>query len=101
MMGGLGPGPFCGMLMGDLGAEVVRVDQVREVDGELPIDYTVRRSQRSIAVDLKDTRGPALVRRLVADADAFVDVFRPGWPNGWVSGPTSCSARIRGWCTPG
>ena len=78
MMGGLGPGPFCGMLMGDLGAEVVRVDQVREVDGELPIDYTVRRSQRSIAVDLKDTRGPALVRRLVADADAFVDVFRPG-----------------------
>jgi alpha-methylacyl-CoA racemase len=78
MMGGLGPGPFCGMLLGDLGAEVVRVDQVREVDGELPIDYTVRRNQRSIAVNLKDARGPELVRRLVADADAFVDVFRPG-----------------------
>ena len=78
MMGGLGPGPFCGMLLGDLGAEVVRVDQVREVDGELPIDYTVRRNQRSIAVNLKDSRGPELVRRLVADADAFVDVFRPG-----------------------
>jgi alpha-methylacyl-CoA racemase len=78
MMGGLGPGPFCGMLLGDLGAEVVRVDQVREVDGELPIDYTVRRSQRSIAVNLKDARGPELVGRLVADADAFVDVFRPG-----------------------
>ena len=78
MMGGLGPGPFCGMLLGDLGAEVVRVDQVREVDGDLPIDYTVRRSQRSIAVNLKDARGPELVRRLVADADAFVDVFRPG-----------------------
>jgi len=78
MMGGLGPGPFCGMLLGDLGAEVVRVDQVREVDKELPIDYTVRRNQRSIAVNLKDSRGPDLVRRLVADADAFVDVFRPG-----------------------
>ena len=78
MMGGLGPGPFCGMLLGDLGAEVVRVDQVREVDGELPIDYTVRRNQRSIAVNLKDSRGPELVRRLVADAEAFVDVFRPG-----------------------
>ncbi len=78
MMGGLGPGPFCGMLLGDLGAEVVRVDQVREVDGDLPIDYTVRRSQRSIAVNLKDVRGSELVRRLVADADAFVDVFRPG-----------------------
>jgi alpha-methylacyl-CoA racemase len=78
MTGGLGPGPFCGMLLGDLGAEVVRVDQVREVDRELPIDYTVRRNQRSIAVNLKDSRGPELVRRLVADADAFVDVFRPG-----------------------
>jgi alpha-methylacyl-CoA racemase len=78
MMGGLGPGPFCGMLLGDLGAEVVRVDQVREVDGALPIDYTVRRNQRSIAVNLKDSRGPELVGRLVADADAFVDVFRPG-----------------------
>jgi alpha-methylacyl-CoA racemase len=78
MIGGLGPGPFCGMLLGDLGADVVRVDQIREVDTELPIDYTVRRSQRSIAVDLKDARGPDLVRRLVADADAFVDVFRPG-----------------------
>lgn len=78
MMGGLGPGPFCGMLLGDLGAEVVRVDQVRDVDAELPIDYTVRRNQRSIAVNLKDGRGPELVRRLIADADAFVDVFRPG-----------------------
>jgi alpha-methylacyl-CoA racemase len=77
MMGGLGPGPFCGMMLGDLGAEVVRVDQVREVDGERPIDYTVRRNQRSIAVNLKDSRGPELVRRLVTDADAFVDVFRP------------------------
>jgi alpha-methylacyl-CoA racemase len=78
MMGGLGPGPFCGMLLGDLGAEIVRVDQVREVDTGQPIDYTVRRSQRSIAVNLKDSRGPDLVRRLVAGADAFVDVFRPG-----------------------
>ena len=78
MMGGLGPGPFCGMLLGDLGAEVVRVDQVREVDSGLPIDFTVRRNQRSIAVNMKDARGPELVCRLVADADAFVDVFRPG-----------------------
>ncbi|UMB69368.1 CaiB/BaiF CoA transferase family protein [Mycobacterium paraterrae] len=78
MMGGLGPGPFCGMLLADLGADVVRVDQVRDVDTELPIDYTVRRSQRSIAVNLKDARGTELVGRLVADADAFVDVFRPG-----------------------
>jgi alpha-methylacyl-CoA racemase len=78
MMGGLGPGPFCGMLLGDLGADVVRVDHVREVDTGQPVDYTVRRNQRSIAVNMKDARGPELVRRLVAGADAFVDVFRPG-----------------------
>lgn len=78
MMGGLGPGPFCGMLLGDLGADVVRIDQPRQVDGPLPIDYTVRRSQRSIALDVKHPRARDLVHRLVTDADAFVDVFRPG-----------------------
>ena len=78
MMGGLGPGPFCGMLLGDLGADVIRVDPVAGVDGPLPIDYTVRRSQRSLAADVKDPRGRDLVHKLAADADAFVDVYRPG-----------------------
>ncbi|MEM6109928.1 CaiB/BaiF CoA-transferase family protein [Mycobacterium sp. 050272] len=78
MMGGLGPAPFCGMVLGDLGADVVRVDALAGVDGPQPIDYTVRRSQRSVAVDVKDARGRDLVHRLVADADAFVDVYRPG-----------------------
>ena len=77
-MGGLGPGPFCGMLLGDLGADVVRIDMPRAVDGPLPIDYTVRRSQRSIALDVKDARGRAVLMQLVEDADAFVEVFRPG-----------------------
>ena len=78
MMGGLGPAPFCGMLLGDLGADVIRVDGLAGVDGPQPIDYTVRRSQRSLAADVKDPRGRDLVHRLVADADAFVDVYRPG-----------------------
>ncbi|MGD1281746.1 CaiB/BaiF CoA transferase family protein [Mycobacterium seoulense] len=78
MMGGLGPAPFCGMLLGDLGADVIRVDGLPGVGGPLPIDYTVRRSQRSLAADVKDPRGRDLVHRLVADADAFVDVYRPG-----------------------
>jgi alpha-methylacyl-CoA racemase len=77
-MGGLGPGPFCGMLLGDLGANVVRIDMPRAVDGPLPIDYVVRRSQRSIALDVKDAAGRAILLRLIDDADAFVEVFRPG-----------------------
>lgn len=78
MMGGLGPAPFCGMLLGDLGADVIRVDGLPGVDGPLPFDYSVRRSQRSLAADVKDPRGRDLVHRLVAGADAFVDVYRPG-----------------------
>ncbi|MET0726789.1 MAG: CaiB/BaiF CoA-transferase family protein [Acidimicrobiales bacterium] len=78
MMGGLGPGPFCGMVLGDLGADVVRVDRIAEVDQPDPIDTVVRRSQRSVAIDLKDPRGRDLIRSLVAEADGFVDVYRPG-----------------------
>jgi alpha-methylacyl-CoA racemase len=77
-MGGLGPGPFCGMLLGDLGADVVRIDLPRAVDGTLPIDYTVRRSQRSVALNIKDARARAILMRLIDDVDAFVEVFRPG-----------------------
>jgi alpha-methylacyl-CoA racemase len=78
MMGGLGPAPFCRMLLGDLGSEAIRIDALAGVDGPLPIDYTVRRSQRSLAADVKDPRGRDLVHRLTTDADAFVDVYRPG-----------------------
>jgi alpha-methylacyl-CoA racemase len=78
MMGGLGPAPFCGMLLGDLGAEVIRIDALASVGGPLPVDHTVRRSQRSLAADVKDPRGRDIVHRLAAEADAFVDVYRPG-----------------------
>ena len=78
MMGGLGPGPFCGMVLGDLGADVIRIDRPAEVGGPVPIDSVMRRSQRSIAVDAKHDRGRALIRALSDTADAFVDVFRPG-----------------------
>ena len=78
MMGGLGPGPFCGMLLGDLGADVVRIDRPAEVGRPQPIDFVMRRNQRSIAIDAKADAGRSLIHRLVADADAFVDVYRPG-----------------------
>lgn len=93
LMGGLGPGPFCGMLLGDLGADVIRIDGLAGVDGAPPIDYTVRRSQRSLAADVKDPRGRELVHRLVGDADAFVDVFRPGVAERLGIGPDDLRAR--------
>ncbi len=78
MMGGLGPGPFAGMLLGDLGADVVRIDRPAEVGSPPPIDGVMRRNQRSIAIDAKHDRGRALIRALADGADAFVDVYRPG-----------------------
>jgi len=66
------------MLLGDLGADVIRIDRIEEVEQTEFVDRVVRRSQRSIAVDVKDPRGAELVLTLAAGADAFVDVFRPG-----------------------
>lgn len=93
MMGGLGPAPFCGMLLGDLGADVVRVDTLAGVEGPLPIDYSVRRSQRSLAADVKDPRGRDLVLRLADGADAFVDVYRPGVAERLGIGPDALRQR--------
>ena len=93
MMAGLGPGPFCGMVLGDLGADVIRVDRIEEVDQTEFVDRVVRRSQRSIAVDVKDARGAELVRTLVTGADAFVDVFRPGALERIGLGPDDLLAR--------
>ncbi len=93
MMGGLGPAPFCGMLLGDLGADVIRIDGLAGVDGPLPVDYTVRRGQRSLAADVKDPRGRDRVHRLAADADAFVDVYRPGVAERLGIGPDALRER--------
>jgi alpha-methylacyl-CoA racemase len=92
-MGGLGPAPFCGMLLADLGADVVRVDRVAEVDGPPPIDGLLRRSQRSIAVDVKDPDGRAVVHALAVQAEAFVEVFRPGVAERLGIGPGDLLAR--------
>jgi alpha-methylacyl-CoA racemase len=105
MMGGLGPAPFCGMLLGDLGADVVRVDRVDEVDTGPPIDTLMRRSQRSVAVDLKHPRGAEVVYALAGRADAFVDVYRPGAAERLGIGPDELLgrnprlvyARMTGW----
>jgi alpha-methylacyl-CoA racemase len=81
------------MVLGDLGADVIRVDRIEEVDQTEFVDRVVRRSQRSIAVDVKDARGAELVRTLVTGADAFVDVFRPGALERIGLGPDDLLAR--------
>ncbi len=78
---GLGPGPFCGMLLADLGADVVRVDRRGSrggLMGALGGPSLLDRGKRSIALDLKDAQDLAVVRALAARADVLLEGFRPG-----------------------
>ena len=74
---GLGPGPFCGMLLADLGADVVRIDR-RGGGGGLGATSLLDRGKRSIALDLKDPADVEVVRALVRRADVLLEGFRPG-----------------------
>ena len=74
-LSGIGPGPFCAMMLADLGADVVRVHRVGDRSIVNPV---LDRGRRSIAVDLKSAEGVDLVRRLVSGADAVIKGFRPG-----------------------
>jgi alpha-methylacyl-CoA racemase len=78
---GLGPGPFCGMLLADLGADVVRIDRrtgPAGLLGALGTTSLLDRGKRSIALDLKDAADLGVVRALVARADVLIEGFRPG-----------------------
>src|SRR5690348_7021479 len=78
-MAGLGPGPFAGMLLSDMGAEVIRVDRADAVGRDVdPAQDYLGRGRRSVAVDLKRPEAVDLVLRLVERADALIDPFRPG-----------------------
>ena len=77
---GIGPGPFCGMMLADHGAEVIRIDRAGAPSGITagnPRDVLAR-GRKSIALDLKSEAGVALARRLCASADGIIEGFRPG-----------------------
>lgn len=72
---GIGPGPFCGMMLADHGAEVIRIER----PGAQPRSFgAFTRSRRTIAIDMKQAAGIALARRLVGTADGLIEGFRPG-----------------------
>src|SRR5678816_103381 len=73
---GIGPGPFCGMLLSDLGADVVRIDR-KGGRGGAPSDVTAR-GRRSVALDLKSPAAIEACLKLMEGADAVFEGFRPG-----------------------
>lgn len=87
---GLGPGPFCGMLLADLGAEVITIE--RQSKDEAPI-HSHMRNRRSIALNLKDPDAVEVLLKLCEGADAFFEGFRPGVAEKLGVGPEQCMAR--------
>ena len=92
-LAGIGPGPFCGMMLADMGAEVIRVERIVAAQAtEAPKDVLTR-NRRSIAVDLKNPKGVETVLRLVEGADGLIEGFRPGVTERLGLGPEQCQAR--------
>lgn len=93
---GLGPAPFCGMLLADMGADVVLVERAgaRGADAlALGRNAIVNRGKRSLALDLKDPAAVDAVLRLVEGADALIEGMRPGVMERLGLGPDACHAR--------
>ena len=101
-MGGIGPAPFAGMMLADHGAHVVRVERAGMIGFE---GDPLRRSRRSIALDLKQPQAGEIVRRLAATADGLIEGYRPGvmerlglGPNELLKGnPKLVYGRVTGW----
>ncbi len=107
-MAGIGPGPFCGMLLADMGADVVRIDRLIESDRGVNFPTKLdllNRNKRSIAIDLKSPQGIDAVRELLKEADVLLEGFRPGVMEKLGLGPADCMAvnprlvfgRMTGW----
>ena len=101
----IGPGPHAAMILGDLGADVVRIER----PGKLGVSTTKReatlRNRRSVAANLKNDEGRDLILRLVAKADVLIEGLRPGVTERLGLGPEDCAkvnerlvyARMTGW----
>jgi alpha-methylacyl-CoA racemase len=105
-MAGLAPGPFGAMMLADMGAEVLRIDRPDAPEakpGAKP--NLVNRNRSAIALDIKSKDGLAILRRLIASADALIEGFRPGVMERLGLGPGECLAanpklvygRVTGW----
>ncbi len=94
--GGIGPPPMCAMLLADMGADVLRIDRTQPsgLGFAVPPRFSVMdRSRRSVAIDLKQPEGIEATRRLLDQADALIEGFRPGVMERLGLGPDACLER--------
>jgi alpha-methylacyl-CoA racemase len=105
-LAGIGPGPFAAMLLADLGAEVIRVERPQGSGSMIPPQLdALRRSRKSVILDLRSASGVGVLLRLVEQADVLIEGYRPGVTERLGVGPDECLAhnprliygRITGW----
>jgi len=94
-MAGIGPGPFCAMMLSDMGAEVIRIDRLG-LKGSGSRAAVLNRGRRSLALDLKSSAGVETLLRLVTKADILIEGFRPGVMERLGLGPEICLQRNAG-----
>jgi crotonobetainyl-CoA:carnitine CoA-transferase CaiB-like acyl-CoA transferase len=95
-LAGIGPAPMCAMLLADMGATVLRIERPGASDLGLdrPLRYNLLlRGRQAVTIDLKSADGKALALRLVEQADALIEGFRPGVTERLGLGPLDCLAR--------
>ena len=98
-MAGIGPGPFCGMLLADLGADVIVIDRPPKEGGGDHFDSlraataVIGRGRRSLALNLKQPDAIETLLRLLETADILIEGFRPGVMERLGLGPQVCLAR--------
>jgi crotonobetainyl-CoA:carnitine CoA-transferase CaiB-like acyl-CoA transferase len=103
-LGQLIAGPFCGQLLGDMGADIIKVEPPGEGDpmriwgqGDEKVQWEIiARNKRSVSANLRIAEGQDLVRRLIAKADILVENFKPGTMEKWGLGPDRLHAENPG-----
>lgn len=90
---GLGAGPYCGMMLADMGAEVVRIERMPLPPARAALPDPLLRSRRTVGIDLREPAGVAALLKLVDGADALFEAFRPGVAERLGFGPETCLAR--------
>jgi alpha-methylacyl-CoA racemase len=92
-LAGIGPAPFCAMMLADQGAEVIRVERAAaDRDSPLPVDPLLR-NRRSIALNFKSSAAAEVLLKLIESADVLIEGFRPGVAERLGVGPDVCLAR--------
>ena len=93
---GIGPAPMCGMLLSDMGAEVLLIDRAADANLGIAMDAKFNllgRGRRSVAIDLKKKEGTEAALKLIEQADAVIEGFRPGVMERLGLSPDVCLGR--------